>query len=239
VVVTIKKSDGDSSARQEVVYAQDGLLRVDELDDKGQVRDSTLIRDGAIWKVDTQRRTFSKIDKAAMSAMHGEMEQRMQEAMANMPPERRAMVEQRMKAMQQQTHDFELTDAGRSEHVGSYNCKVWQATRDGRPMSEYCVAPTNSLAGGNELVAATHKAATTVNDVMSGAPSMARGALAPIYKLYGKMDGFPVSIKHVMGGQSREESTVASIESKSLAADQFAIPKGYTEAALGRPDSDE
>lgn len=238
VVVHMSKGDADSPARQETLYAQDGLLRVDEVDAKGQVHDFTLIRDGAIWEVDTQKRTFRKFDKAAVSAKMGDMEQQMQAAMASMPPERRAMVEQRMKAMQQQTHDYELTDAGRTEHVGSYTCKVWRATRDGKPMMEYCVAPTGSLTGGDELVAATHKAATIVNDVMSGAPSMARGALAPIYKLYGKMDGYPVSTKDVMGGQSRQESTVTSIEKKSLAADQFAIPKGYTEAALDRSDSD-
>lgn len=239
VVVHIGKGDADSRARQEVLYAQAGLLRVDEVDDKGQVREFMLIRDGAIWQVDTQKRTFTKIDKAAISAKHGEMEQEMQAAMASMPPEKRAMIEQRMKAMQQQTHDFELTDAGRSEHVGSYTCKVWQATRDGKPMTEYCVAPKGSLTGGEELVTATHKAAAIVNEVMSGAPAMAQRALSPTYKLYAKMDGFPVSTKHVMGGQSREESTVTSIEKKSLPADQFAIPKGYTEATMDRPDSDD
>jgi len=239
VVVHMSKGNADKSARQEVLYAQDGLLRVDEVDDKGQVHEFTLIRDGAIWEVDTQKRTFTKLDKAAIAGKHGEMEQQMQEAIASMPPEQRAMVEQRMKAMQQQKHDFELTDTGRSEHVGSYACKVWQATRDGKPMTEYCIAPKGSLAGGDELVAATHKAATIVNEVMSGAPSMTRGALSPTYKLYAKMDGFPVSTKHVMGGQSREESTVTSIEKKSLAADQFAIPKGYIEAPMDKSDSED
>jgi hypothetical protein len=239
VVVHVSKTDSDAPARQEVLYAQDGLLRVDEVDDKGQVRDSTLIRDGAIWKVDPQKRTFTRIDKSAVSSKAGEMEQRIQAAMANMPPEKRAMIEQRMKAMQQQPHDFELTDAGRSEHVGSYTCQVWQATRDGKPMTEYCIAPRGSIAGGDELVAATHKAAAIASEVMSGAPGMTRGALSPTYKLYARMDGFPVSTRHVMGAQTSEESKVTSIEKKSLAADQFAIPKGYTEATLARPDPDD
>ena len=241
VVVHIgQKSDANGKPMDhQVVYAQDGLLRVDKLDDKGQVNEMTLIRDGAIWQVDTQKRTFSKIDKAAMSAKQGEMEQRMQAAMANMPPERRAMIEQRMKAMQQQTHDFELTDTGRSERVGSYTCEVWNATRDGKPIKEYCVASKGSLTGGDELVAATHKAATIVGDVLSGAQNMSRGAISPIYKLYAKMDGFPVSTRDVFGGQTREESAVTSIEKKSLSADQFAIPKGYTEAALDKSNAED
>jgi Domain of unknown function (DUF4412) len=239
VVVHLSAKEGADSApkNQQVVYAQDGLLRVDKLDDQGRVRDFTLIRDGAIWDVDTQKRTFRKFDKNAVSAQQSELSDRMKAMLENMPPERRAMLEQRLKAVQQQTHDYELKDSGRSEHVGAYTCQIWQAVRDGKPITEYCVVPKGSLTGGDELVTATHNASAIAADVTSAAPQMAR-AISPVYKAYGKLDGFPVLTRHLSDGATHEETIVTGIEKKALPADQFAIPKGYTEATAGKPDED-
>jgi hypothetical protein len=232
------KGNADSAPKnRQVLYAQDGLLRIDKLDDQGKVEDFTLIRDGAIWDVDTRNHTFRKFDKSAVAAQQTELSSRMQAMMQNMPPERRAMIEQRMKAMQQETHDYEVTNSGRTEHVGSYSCQIWQAVRDGKPVTEYCVVPKGSLTGGDELVAATHKAAQIAADVVSAAPQMTR-AVSPVYKMYGKMDGFPVMTRHLSGGEGHDEIVVTGIEKKALPADQFAIPKGFTEATAGKFDAD-
>jgi hypothetical protein len=233
-----KGSSDNAPKADEVVYAQDGMLRIDKLDDEGHVRDITLIRDGTIWNVNVAKRTFMKLDKDAVAAQQSAMNDRMQSALQNMPPERRAMIEQRMKAIQQQTHAYTLTDAGRSEHVGSYSCQIWQATRDGKPIAEYCVAPKGSLTGGDELIAAAHKASAVAVDISTASPQMAR-AMSPIYTLYGKMDGFPVLTRHLDGGGSHNETFVTGIEKKSLPADQFAIPKGFTEATPGRAAEDD
>jgi len=200
------------------------------------VRDYTLIRDGAIWEVDPQKHSFRKFDKNAMAMQQNEMSERMQAAMQNMPADRRAMLEQRMKAMQQQTHDYDLTDSGHSEHVGPYTCEIWQAARDGKAITEYCVAPKGSLSGGDELVAATHKASSIAADLFTAAPQMSH-AVSPIFRMYGKLDGFPVLTRHLNDGQARDESIVTGIDRKSLPADQFAIPKDFTELAPGKPDA--
>ncbi len=232
-----KESADGAPKNQQVVYAQDGLLRVDKLDDQGRVRDFTLIRDGAVWDIDTQKRTFRKFDKNAVAAQQSEMSDRMQAMLQSMPPEKRAMLEERMKAIQQKTHDYELKDTGRSEHVGAYTCQVWQAVRDGKPVTEYCVVPKGSLTGGDELVTATHNASAIAADVVSASPQMAR-AISPVYKAYGKLDGFPVLTRHLSDGETHKETIVTGIEKKSLPADQFAIPKGYTEATAEKSDED-
>jgi hypothetical protein len=233
-----KGSSDNAPKADEVVYAQDGMLRIDKLDSEGHIRDITLIRDGTIWSIEVAKRTFMKFDKDAVAAQQNEMSDRMKAALQNMPPERRAMLEERMKAMQQETHAYTLTDAGRSEHVGAYSCQIWQAARDGKPIAEYCVAPKGSLTGGDELVAAAHKASAVAVDVSSASPQMAR-AMSPVYTLYGKMDGFPVLTRHMSGGAAQDETFVTGIEKKSLPADQFAIPKGFTEVAPGKSDADD
>ncbi len=238
VVHMSAKAGADGSAKnQQVLYAQDGLLRVDKLDDQGKVRDFTLIRDGAIWDVDTLRHTFRKFDKNAVATAQNAMSDRMKVMMQNMPPESRAMIEQRMKVMHEETHDYDVKDSGRSEHVGAYTCKIWRAVRDGKPITEYCVVPKGSLVGGEELAAATHNAALIAAELASAAPQMSR-AVSPVYKVYGKLDGFPVMTRHFSGGDAREETIVTGIEKKSLPADQFTIPKGFTEAAFGKSGAD-
>jgi Domain of unknown function (DUF4412) len=226
VHLSVKESADSAPKNQQVVYAQ------------GRVRDFTLIRDGAIWDVDTQKRTFRKFDKNAVAAQQSELSDRMKAMMENMPPERRAMLEQRLKATQQQTHDYELKDSGRGEHVGAYTCEIWQAVRDGKRVTEYCVVPKGSLTGGDELVTATHNASAIAADVTSAAPQMAR-AISPVYKAYGKLDGFPVLTRHLSDAKARDETIVTGIDKKSLPADQCAIPKGYTEATAGKPDEDD
>ena len=239
VVHMSDKAGADGGAKNpQVLYAQAGLLRVDKLDDQGKVRNFTLIRDGAIWDVDTLRHTFRKFDKTAVATEQNAMSDRMKAMMRNMPPERRAMVEQRMKAMQQETHDYEVKDSGRSEHVGAYTCKIWQAVRDGKPITEYCVVPKGSLAGGDELATATHNASLIAAEVASAAPQMAR-AVSPVFKMYGQLDGFPVLTRHLSGGEAREETIVTGIEKKSLPADRFTIPKDFTEAPFGKPGTDK
>ena len=228
-----KNSPTDQPKDHEVVYVQDGLLRIDELDAQGHVQDLTLFRDGTIWKVDVQKHTFQKFDKNAMAAQQNGMKDKMQAMMQNMPPQQRALLEERMKAMQQKSSDSTVTDAGRSEHVGSYTCEIWQmSSNSSKLVSEYCVASKGNLPGGDELVNASHKAAAVAADVVAAAPQIAK-AMPPIYTVYGKVEGFPVLVRHMVGGKPSSEETVTAIQRQSLPADKFEIPKGFTEIKLG------
>src|ERR1700676_1098904 len=47
-----------------VLYAQDGMLRMDSLDEQGHVTHMAIVRDGVIWNVNVPRRTYTKVDKA-------------------------------------------------------------------------------------------------------------------------------------------------------------------------------
>lgn len=231
-----KSLPGGQAKNDQVMYAQDGMLRIDKLDDEGHVRDITILRDGVIWSVNVPAHTFRKVDKSALAAQHGAMEDKMKAYVQNLPPDRRAMFEQRMAAVQQGNHDYAVKDSGRSEHVGSYSCEMWQASRDGKVFTENCIAPQASIAGGEELVKAAHNGSAIATDVISAMPQAAR-MMDPMFTLYGKMNGFPVLVRYMNGTVANREETATSIEKQSLPADQFAIPKGFTEIPLGAPDA--
>ena len=132
----------------QVFYAQSGMLRIDHLDQQGHVEGIQLIGDGVIWDIDVTKRSFRKLDKQAVAEM-GAMQNKMQGFLQNLPPEQRAALQARMSAMQQR--QYSVTDAGRSERVGSYSCEIWQVTRAGKVVTENCVASKGSLKGGDEL----------------------------------------------------------------------------------------
>jgi len=221
--------NGEAKDHQ-VLYAQNGMFRIDRLDPQGRVDQIQLIRDGVIWDIDVPQRTFRKFDKNLLSAQQSGLQTKMRAYLDRLPPEKRAQFEQRLGAMQQQT--YTVTDSGHSEHVGSYSCEVWQVARQGRVISENCIASKSSLKGGDELVEAAHKAAAAASDALAGIPQAAR-AMGPTLALYNKMDGFPVLVRRLSAGKADSEDTVTSIDTQALPADKFAIPKGFTEKSLG------
>ncbi len=223
--------DGEAHP-ESVVYAQDGQFRMDTLDDKGHVRDFVLVRDGNIWQVDVEKRTFYKFDKAALAGQQSQQQARMEAMLQNLPAEQRAMMEARMKGMMQhaQQANVTMTNTGHGDHAGSWSCDVWQVLRDGKVLMESCIASRGSLTGGDELVDATHKASAVATDVLSSLP--AAHAAAQRFALYGKVDGFPVRTRDIPGGKTGWEEIVTSIERQTLPADKFAIPKGFTQTTM-------
>jgi hypothetical protein len=228
-----KDSDDGKARPQSIIYAQDGQFRMDTLDDAGHVRDFVLVRDGNIWQVDMEKRAFMKIDQAALSGKQSEMQDRMQAMLQSLPPEKRAAMEARIQGMMAARSQpaFTMTDSGKSDQVGTWSCEIWQVRKGGTVSSDACVASRGSLEGGDELVDAVHKAATTASGVLSSIP--AAHAAAQRMALHGQANGFPVRTRELEAGKVESELIVSSIEHRSLPADRFAIPKGFTQTTMG------
>ncbi|HYL69895.1 MAG TPA: hypothetical protein VEY89_01160 [Candidatus Dormibacteraeota bacterium] len=223
------KDDSGKSVPNEVYYAQDGMLRIDSLDARGSVARVEVVRDGVIWQIDPRERTFTRIDQAALKQLFGGGDARLEAMLANLPPERRALMEARMAQMRQKAAHTEYTfsDAGRGDHAGQYSCRVWQEQRDGKPFAEYCVVPASSLPAGAELDAALKKAVATTEQLVAGVPQLAKQA-EHLTRL-GKLGGFPASWHFV--SSATDVHVLSSARAESLPADKFAIPQGYTEKA--------
>lgn len=234
-IVHMDRTDFEGKTRPEaVIYVQDGQFRMDTLDADGHVSDFVLVRDGSIWQVDVPKRTFFEIDQTALAGQQSQMQQQMQAMLQRLPPEQRAAMQERMKSFMsgQSQSAITMTDTGKSDHVGSWRCEVWQVHRGGSVSSDACIASRGSLTGGDELVDAVHKAAAATSSVVSALP----GARVTEQQMavYGKVDGFPVRTRELGADGSVENAeTVSSIERQSLSADRFAIPKGFTQTTLG------
>ena len=234
IVYQDRKNPTDGKVHPDsVIYAQDGQFRMDTLDAAGHVREFVLVRDGNIWQVDMENRTFMQIDQSGLTAKQSEMQNRMQAMLQSLPPEKRAAMEARMQGMMagRSQPAFTMTDTGKSDQVGSWSCEIWQMHKGGTVTDDVCIAPRGSLPGGDELIEALHKAATTASGVLSSIP--AAHAAAQRMAVYGQANGFPVRTREYEGGKVENELTVSRIEHSALQADRFAIPKGFTQATMG------
>jgi hypothetical protein len=210
-----------------VLYALDGMLRMDSLDAGGHVTHMAIVRDGVIWNVNVPQRTYTKIDKAFVQQKLGAANSQLQAMMAQLPPERRAEMEARMKQMQQ-PDAVVWNDTGRSDRAGSYSCRIYEEKRaDNKVRAEYCIAAPGSVPGGDELAGALHKAALTAQDIFAGVPEARRAA--DQFSRFAKMNGVPVIKRDLAGGKASREEHAKSIDRESLAVDKFAVPKGFTE----------
>ena len=235
--VALQVSSHDSSSGKatphEVYYAQGGMMRIDSLDSQGNVTSVDLVRDGVIWQIDPRQRTYTRIDAATVKTFFGGQQSQLDAMLANLPPERRALMQAQVARMQQ-PHQDSFTDTGRNEQSGQYSCRVWQEQHAGHPYAEYCVVPTSSLPGGTELAASVHAALTTTNQVIGGVPQLARSA-EHLTRL-DKVNGFPVRQRFLSNsGKVESEDVLASAETRDLPADKFAVPQGFTEKPLARP----
>ena len=224
VVHIATKSGSDPQKDHEVYYAQGGMLRIDHLDSDGHVDDMTLVRDNTIWKVNVRDRTFTKTDNQAITARMGAMDDRMKAMLDSLPPDKRAMFEQRMQAMKSGTASgVELTDTGHGDHAGSYSCEVWSLTRAGRELSQNCLVQASGIAGGAELADSLEKAVPVVEAALAATP------LAPAAQLlveFKKAHGFPVLVRHMAGGKETSSRLRDRGRDADAAGGQVRDPEG-------------
>lgn len=231
VLQVAAKDASGKTVPDEVYYAQNGMMRIDSMDTKGDIVRMNIIRDGVIWEVDTRDRTFSRIDAQSLGSTMSAQNSQLQAMMANLPPDKRAMMQARLAQMGQPHSDSTFTDTGRSDRSAQYSCHIWQEQRHGGSSTEYCVVAASSLPDGNDLAASMKTAFETTNKILAAVPMMAAGA-EHLTRLQ-KMNGFPVHWRYVSSsGATESEHVLTSAQSQNLPADTFAIPQGFTEKPL-------
>jgi hypothetical protein len=120
-------------------------------------------------------RMDTKMDKSAMQQAGQQMEQEL----AKMPPEQRAMVEKMMGGAGKPpaaspSQEGTWTDTGQTETVGKYTCHLCESRFNGQLETQFCVVPTAILPGGDELVSAMRRVGKIARDLASAMPAAER-----------------------------------------------------------------
>lgn len=242
VVIQMTRQDLPSGkpAPSGAIYIQGGMLRQDQVDSRGHINSYSVIRDGAIWDVNTQARTYEKMDKATMQQEAARLNatlEGMKAQMPKMPPERRAMVQKMIDRFQgtagaEASPEIAFVDAGKDETSGSYRCHDWEMRVGGRADMQYCVVPWSSVPGGDQAQAAWKQVTAMTKDMMSAVslPGLAKMANDRM-KAFSDPHGFPVVTRQISDGKPMSEEVVTSIVKQSIPADRFEIPKGFKQVS--------
>jgi hypothetical protein len=169
---------------------------------------------------------LAKVAAAANAAMA-----QVNASLANLPPEQRAMVEQRMhgamgaggaKAI------VNVTPTGASDHVGSWSCQVYSTEVGGRHVEDSCLADS-----GDAGISAADRA--TVHKAFGQLREMSEKMSAGMYKspLNQLPEGkFPVKITHYDESGKTQTVLLSGVTQGGVSAADFAIPAGYTEKEI-------
>ncbi len=184
--------------------------------------------------------SYIKIDQAQMNAIAGKVStamSQMQEALADMPPEQRALAEQMMQrqipAQAPERSPNIINSLGSHGEVAGVPCRNFEVVRDGRKVRELCVSAWDDLEGGQETSAALRGVASFFEEMrkaFSGAGGM--DVFDRQQELFGHMnelDGYPVLYRDFdASGAMTRETQLTSASQKDISPDFFDPPKAYT-----------
>ena len=154
--------------------------------------------------------------------------------LANLPPDQRAMIEQRMggrvPGMGGAKVDVSLTPSGASDRVGSYSCQVYRTQVNGEHVDDICLASVSETGISSADQATLRKA---FDQMRAMTEKMSAGMFrSPLNAM--PLDKFPVRMTHYdNSGKVQQVVEIKNVQSGGVSPADFAIPAGYTEQDMG------
>jgi len=235
--VTVTKVDGNR-------------MRMDTQSMEGQLATTAMFlgETDEMYMIDHKEKTYMVIDReqveALASQMSGAMKQ-MEEALAQVPPEQREMMERMMKGRMPNA-DYEppapqvVTDLGESGSVNGVDCQWKQVTRDDALERKVCIADPGSIAGAQEMVALAHEMRDFAEGLMqlaksaSNMPMMGGGTMGTAGAgMHAELDGYPLIAEDYDGeGKLIRRSTFESADEVAITGDEFTPPSDYKKQSM-------
>lgn len=221
------------------VLAQNGKIRMEDIGDSSGADMAMVFVGQEFIVIDHSKKSYIVMDEAMMAEMGAKINDamaQMQKQLAGMPPEQRAMVEQ---MMEQQMGGFmgETDDSGPPTRVvetgsGSWDsgdCTQYAVYEGEEKTQEVCAAPLSDIDGADEAMKAFESMARFMKSLSESMPGPLGASMAenPML-LMEEIDGFPVHTVDYANGAIASETTLKSVEEKSLDPALFAVPNGYT-----------
>ena len=184
-------------------------------------------------------RTWRAMDKATMinlgqqiSPAMEQMQKRMEEALKNMPPERRAMMEKMFAsqgvnpAMLGGKVEMQVKKTGETQTINGYPCVKYETWRESEKVAEHCVTDWKQVPGSQGARGVFQDMAAFSQEVWQGA-FKGGGGPASFFESIGKIEGYPVLTRIFSNGTIVTESRLTGVEEKSVSVQEFDPPKDY------------
>ena len=229
------------------ISAQDGVSRMEVTSVSEDESGGMIFREESneFIVIDHEEKGYYLIDEATLERIGTQLSsamQQMQQALAEMPPEQRAMAEQMMKqhlpAPAAKEEPMKVQKTGDSDTINGFDCDYYEVQQQGAKIRELCVTGWDDIEGGHEASASMLAMAgffERMAEQFSGDSGMdLMGEQRELFQHMRELDGYPVLTREFDGeGRVESESRLKSAKAANLDASLFDPPQGYARKDLG------
>ena len=218
----------EPAVAQTIFYIDAGKLRIETKTAEG--KETLIIFDQAkqvVWVIDRSAGSYYELTSTQVQAMSARLNQAMQEMearLAQMPPERRKMMEGMVKQMMGQrggTPKVTVRELSRGERMGQFLCTRYELLTGGKLSGEIWAAPLEQLPlqeGEYETLQALGRFFEPLGQRAPAGAGWSGGRQ--------QIDGFPVRSVTYTGQRTVAETQVLKLERRDLEANLFSLPAG-------------
>lgn len=195
-----------------------------------------------LWVLQTKEKKYTEIteqDAKAMGEKVNEAMSQMQEAMKNMPPEQREMVQKMMagKMPMGATSKRTLATLGQNRTINGFACAGYTVTSDDGSVVEIWTADAKSLNLDFKDLAVLKEMADFMKTMVPGVDSFKELIKDYEHPREDEPPGFPVLTIHKdKSGKEKSRSELVKIDKGSIPAAQFELPAGFKKEKLPSMD---
>lgn len=214
--------------------AKSDMIRMDDLGNDS--RNSMIFLGDSFIVLDHKKKNYIVMDEAFVNEVSAQMNdamKEMEEQLASLPPDQRAMAEQMMKGRmgQMMGQQQEAPPPPRVESMGAgswkdYECEKFAVFMSGEKTQELCAADLNDIDGAAEMMKAFRGMAKFMTKMTESMPMRADAGMNP-GELMDQIQGFPVRTIDFRNGEIAGESFLESVTAQDLDDGLFGVPDGY------------
>jgi len=226
-----RETGSDTPIVETTIYLDAGKLRVEARSAEGE--QTITIFDEAkqvLWVIDRVAGTYYEMTAAKMADMKKRMDEArktMEAQLAQMPPERRKMIEEMMKQQMGGAGDMTVREMSRGEKLGSFTCIHYEQLVKGQRSGEVWTASPDQLQLGDAEYKTFQALGRFLEPLGQSAPGGAGFVPASRY-----LEGFPVRSLTYDGGQAVAEEKVTRAERRALEPGLFTLPPGLEKTEM-------
>jgi len=230
-----KDASGQETDRSRM-FAQSGMLRVDGTEDGNSSNVSMIFLGDEFLVLDHAEKSYIVMDEAMLNEFTSRISDAMkqiEEQLASLPPEQRAMAEQMMKGQMQgrMGQQDSPPPAPRIEAAGTgqwqdQSCTQYAVFEGGQKTQLVCAAALDHIKGSDEMMQAFRQMADYVKKMTEALPMSTGESMNP-GELMDLIDGFPVHRIAYENGEITQEDSLESLVEEDLDISLFAAPDDY------------
>ncbi len=243
VVVETVSKDLNSNQESPVnkIYAQDGMLRMEPHQQDQDQKTTVIFQGEALLILNHKDKTYFRMNEESVTRISSQISsamKQMEEQMAALPPEQRAMMEKMMKGkmpgrmmqgLGSQPPPRRIQLEG-SEQVGDYPCQKYVVYRGQEKTQEICAAPVDQVGDIAEVIDTFRSMARFSEKMLESVKRSPVASLADSpFQTLNDIEGFPVLTRSFENGQAVTEVLLKSAIRQSLSDDLFSAPADYRE----------